>query len=183
KQMLRLALDQTHVTALRYPRDNVPVDFEPAALTLGQSRVIHRPAGEADAFIVSYGVLAADAVAAARALESDGFYVEVIDARFCKPLDGTMLKRVLSAEKPVFTLEDHAAINGFGSAVLEHAEAHGLPTDHLTRLGHPDRLIGHMSRPQQLREAGLDADSIAQAVARAVNKPADRPLAGTPTGT
>ncbi|MEM8874820.1 MAG: 1-deoxy-D-xylulose-5-phosphate synthase [Planctomycetota bacterium] len=167
KKMLRLALQQTHVTALRYPRDNVPADYADEPLELGKSRVI-RPvnnnAENADAYILSYGTLAADAIAAACELEADGVHVEVIDARFCKPLDAAMLKRVLATGKPVLTLEDHAVVNGFGTAVLEHAEAHGLPTHHITRLGHPDRLIGHMSRTQQLEEAGLDATGIKRAL-------------------
>ena len=41
----------------------------------------------------------------------------MIDARFCKPLDGEMLSRVLSSEsRAVLTVEDHALQNGFGTA-------------------------------------------------------------------
>jgi 1-deoxy-D-xylulose-5-phosphate synthase len=65
-------------------------------------------------------------------------------------------------------VEDHALANGFGTAVVEHAVAQGLPTSHLRRLGMPDRLIAHATRQQQLTEVGLDAPGIAQSVRDAV---------------
>ena len=105
---------------------------------------------------------------AAATLAEDGINVEVVDARFCKPLDEQMLARVLRAGHPVLTVEDHSLQNGFGSAVIEHAVTHNLPTAHLTRLGYPDRMIAHASRGQQLAEVGLDAAGIARSVTDAV---------------
>jgi len=70
----------------------------------------------------------------------------------------------------VITLEDHALQNGFGTAVLEHAASHDLPTADLTRLGMPDRLIAHASRGQQLAEVGLDVAGIVASVKDAVRK-------------
>jgi 1-deoxy-D-xylulose-5-phosphate synthase len=122
----------------------------------------------ASATIVVYGALAAQAMAAAGELAGDGVSVEVVDARFCKPLDGAMLARVLRPGHAVLTLEDHALQNGFGSAVLEHAVSHNLPTADITRLGIPDRLVAHATRAQQLTEVGLDAAGIARSVRDAV---------------
>jgi len=56
----------------------------------------------------------------------------------------------------VLTLEDHSLQNGFGSAVIEYAVAHNLPTQNITTLGMPDRMIAHATRKQQLAEVGLD---------------------------
>ena len=69
---------------------------------------------------------------------------------------------------PVLTVEDHALQNGFGTAVLEYATSHNLPTEHLTRLGMPDRLIAHATRKEQLTEVGLDPGGIARSVRDAV---------------
>jgi len=80
-----------------------------------------------------------------------------------------MLQRVLRVGHAVLTLEDHALQNGFGSAVIEHAVSHNHPTEHLTRLGMPDRLVGHATRKEQLAEVGLDANGIARSVRDAVN--------------
>lgn len=96
----------------------------------------------------------------------------VVDARFCKPIDGEMLSRVLRAGHAVLTIEDHSLQNGFGSAVLEYAVAHNLPTASITRLGMPDRLIAHATRGQQLAEVGLDAAGIGRSVRDGVRKAA-----------
>lgn len=101
----------------------------------------------------------------------------VIDARFCKPVDGQMLQEVLQEAQPVLTLEDHAVINGFGSAVSEYAVQHHLPTRWLTMLGMPDRLIHHATRKEQLTETHLDAPGIAASVRQAITRiRAEQPL-------
>jgi 1-deoxy-D-xylulose-5-phosphate synthase len=174
---LRLSLTLDVASAVRYPRDNVPMqDFEQtidpmlrtaAALPwqIGRSRVLRKGS---HATVIVYGALAQNVMNAASTLAEDGINIEVVDARFCKPLDEQMLARVLRAGHPVLTVEDHSLQNGFGSAVIEHAVAHNLPTAHLSRLGYPDRLIAHASRGQQLAEVGLDAAGIARSVTDAV---------------
>jgi 1-deoxy-D-xylulose-5-phosphate synthase len=176
---LRLALSLDVPCAMRYPRDNVPANnFEDTidpelradakrAWSLGTSRVLR---DGADATILVYGALAEHAMLAAEQLEAEEIHVEVVDARFCKPLDAEMLARVLKPGHPVLTLEDHSLQNGFGTAVVEHAVANNLPTDAITRLGMPDRLIAHATRKEQLAEVGLDAPGIAASVRDAVQR-------------
>jgi 1-deoxy-D-xylulose-5-phosphate synthase len=185
---LRLAMSLDTLSAIRYPRDCVPaVDFENTVAPglreqasgewrPGVSRVLR---SGADATIISYGALTEQALEAAGQLASEGIEVEVIDARFCKPLDAAMLSRVLRKGHVVLTLEDHALENGFGAAVLEHAQQHRLPTQWLTRLGHPPRLIAHATRPQQLAEVGLDADGIARTLRDALRSAASSAFLST----
>ncbi len=174
---LRLALSLETASALRYPRDNVPAcDFDQAIdeplraaasreWTVGRSRVL-REGG--DATLIAYGALALSAMLAAEELAAEGLSVGVIDARFCKPVDGEMLARTLQRGHAVLTVEDHSLLNGFGTAVVEYAVSHGLPVNHLTRLGMPDRMISHATRKEQLIEVGLDPDGIARSVRDAV---------------
>jgi 1-deoxy-D-xylulose-5-phosphate synthase len=178
---LRLALSLETASALRYPRDNVPtknfdevVDarLRPAAASewhVGKSRLLREGA---DATLIAYGSLVQNALAAADDLAGEGIEVAVIDARFCKPIDGDMLNRALKPGQPVLTVEDHSLQNGFGTAVLEYAVGHHLPTAHITRLGMPDRLIAHATRKEQLAEVGLDAAGIARSVRDAVREAA-----------
>jgi 1-deoxy-D-xylulose-5-phosphate synthase len=176
---LRFALTLESGSALRYPRDSVPAQnfdqiiAEPlradAAVEwqLGVSRLLREGS---DATLLAYGAMVEHAMVAAEALCTEGISVQVIDARFCKPLDEAMLVRILRSGHPVLTVEDHSLQNGFGTAVLEHAVAHYLPTRWITRLGMPDRLIAHASRPQQLAEVGLDAGGIAVSVRDAIRR-------------
>ena len=101
---LKLALNLENLSAIRYPRDNVPVcnfedviddslretanqDWKP-----GVSRTLK--AGS-DATLLVYGALMESAFAAVETLAAEGIEVGIVDARFCKPLDGQMLGRVL----------------------------------------------------------------------------------------
>jgi 1-deoxy-D-xylulose-5-phosphate synthase len=179
RRAMALALSLDDPSAVRYPRDTVPAtpfecviadDLRPAAgqdWALGQSRLLRR--GD-DATIISYGALTHSAMLAADQLTAEGLGVAVVDARFCKPIDGAMLRRELRPGHPVLTLEDHALTNGFGSAVLEYAAGHSLPTDGLTRLGIPDRLVAHATRHEQLAELGLDPVGIARSVRHAISR-------------
>ena len=178
---LRLGLRLDVASAIRYPRDNVPTqDFEQIVTPglreqaagewqPGVSRVLR---DGTDATVIVYGALAEGVLTAAEVLCGDGVSVEIIDARFCKPIDGQMLARVLRSGRPVLTVEDHALMGGFGTAVAEYAVSHGLPTDRLTRLGMPDRLVGHATRKEQLTEVGLDPAGIAASVRDAIQSAA-----------
>jgi len=179
RRCLKFAASLDTPGALRYPRDNVPAvsfeeaiepDLREAAATdwqIGKSRTLKEGT---DATLIAYGALVSQAMQAAAELEAEGVSVAVIDARFCKPVDGEMLNRVLRSGNAVVTIEDHSLQNGFGSAVLEYAVAHNLPTGNITRLGMPDRLIAHATRGQQLAEVGLDAAGIGRSVRDAVRK-------------
>jgi 1-deoxy-D-xylulose-5-phosphate synthase len=174
---VRLAASLDTVSAMRYPRDNVPDRnfeqcIEPALRKaagqewrVGESRTLRNGS---DATIIVYGALAISAMAAAEELAGEGISVRVVDARFCKPVDEAMLARVLKPDHPVLTLEDHAIQNGFGSAIIEHAAAHRLPTANITVLGIPDRLVPHATRGEQLAEVGLDVSGIVKSVNDAI---------------
>lgn len=177
QRCLRFAATLDSPSAVRYPRDEVPAEDLETGISehlqteacgewrLGRSRVLREGA---DAVIVSYGALTKSALDAAMSLAQEGLSVGVVDARFCKPVDGDMITRVLQPGHAVVTLEEHSLQGGFGSAVLEYAVAHGLPTKQITRLGLPDRLVAHASRKEQLAEVGLDATGIARSVRDAV---------------
>jgi 1-deoxy-D-xylulose-5-phosphate synthase len=176
---LRLALTLDTPSAIRYPRDVVPptnfheIIDEPLRQQAGgewelaRGRMLREGR---DAVILSYGALAASALAAADELAGEGLSVGVVDARFCKPVDGRMIERAIAGGAAVLTLEDHSLQNGFASAVLEYAVGKHLPTERITRLGMPDRLIAHATRQQQLAEVGLDAAGIARSVRDAVRR-------------
>jgi 1-deoxy-D-xylulose-5-phosphate synthase len=181
---LKLALTLETPAAIRYPRDTVPTNnFEQtieedlradaaADWQLGQSRTLRTGT---DATIIVYGALAQHAMEAAVDLADEEISVAVIDARFCKPVDGEMLRHTLRPGHAVLTVEDHSIQNGFSAAVLDYAAAHNLPTANLVRLGMPDRFVAHATRAQQLAEVGLDAAGIARAArdaVRAARKPA-----------
>ncbi len=168
---------------IRYPRDNCPAEplgeDSPWMITRtgGKSRTLRQGA---DATLIAYGSMALQAIEAAKILENDGFSVAVVDARFCKPLDGEMLAQVFAKGTPILTIEDHSIVNGFGTAVVEHAQEMRYDARLVTRLGLPDRFIKHASRNEQLKEVGLDPAGIAASVRAALEESRQVPTEATP---
>jgi 1-deoxy-D-xylulose-5-phosphate synthase len=153
-------------SALRYPRDTVPAvapGAQPPPFRLGKASLL--AAGE-ELAILAYGFPANHALAARARLLEEGRSVAVYDARFAKPVDLELLRELTRAGVPILTVEDHHVAGGFGSAVLEAVNEHGLPADAIVRLGLPDRFIYQGSRANQQAEAGIDTEGILRAARR-----------------
>jgi 1-deoxy-D-xylulose-5-phosphate synthase len=150
--------------ALRYPRGNglgVPTSGELRELPIGRGQVVR--AGE-DVALVGYGTAVEWCSQAADLLRPDGITPTVVNARFAKPLDAELLLRVVRDHDHIVLVEEHALMGGFGSAVLELCEEHGLLRGNIQRLGVPDRFIEHASRARQLELVGLTPAHIAAVV-------------------
>jgi 1-deoxy-D-xylulose-5-phosphate synthase len=163
--MLQFALSHEGPAALRYPKASLEqVDRGVAPVDLGKAEVYD---WGIDGALVAFGSLFPTCVKAAERLRQEGLDIGVINARFAKPLDtATILKAV--AELPVVvTVEEGTLQGGFGSAVLEAANAAKLDTRHIVRLGLPDQFVEHGERPELLADLGLDVNGLCQAVRQA----------------
>ncbi len=85
--------------------------------------------------------------------------VGVINARFIKPLDTTMLEDIAQRARAIITLEDNTVVGGFGAAVLEHLASRDLKPD-MRLMGIPDHFMEHAEVPSLHRQAGIDAAGI-----------------------
>jgi 1-deoxy-D-xylulose-5-phosphate synthase len=101
---------------------------------------------------------------AARLATEEGLSVGVVNARFAKPLDRTLLLSQAAVVPLLVTMEDHAVSGGFGSAVLEALhEADCLVS--VERIGWPDKFVEHGSSVEILRAAyGLSTDDIVRRI-------------------
>ncbi|MBI4385785.1 MAG: 1-deoxy-D-xylulose-5-phosphate synthase [Elusimicrobia bacterium] len=167
-----LACDNGPV-ALRYPRGNavgVPMDPEPRLLPIGKG--VRLQEGK-DATILAVGSRVHPALEAARALESLGLSVGVVNMRFVKPLDEELLREIVARTPKVVTVEDHVVTGGFGSAVLEALTAPGpvpgSPSNgagaQVLRIGIPDRFVDHGAPALLYDSVGLSPDKIAARIA------------------
>jgi 1-deoxy-D-xylulose-5-phosphate synthase len=109
-------------------------------------------------------------MAAAAALEADGWSVGVINARFAKPLDRQLILDAARGKRLVVTFEESVVSGGFGSAVLELIEEARL-ADAAYRdvavksVGIPgDRFVDHGSVADLRHMLRLDAPGLADQV-------------------
>ena len=97
-------------------------------------------------------------------LAAHGLSVTIADARFAKPLDAAAIEFYAKAADVLVTLEDHALVGGFGSAVLELLADERITGLKVKRIGIPDRFIEQGSQAQLRKDLGLDATGIAATV-------------------
>ncbi|HEX7401506.1 MAG TPA: 1-deoxy-D-xylulose-5-phosphate synthase [candidate division Zixibacteria bacterium] len=149
--------------AIRYPRTLIP-----DAITEAYSRIEmgtwERLKEGKDVAILAVGSMVYPAMDASHQLLDEGIEVEVVNARFVKPLDRKMLTYILKEFDNIITVEENALLGGFGSAILEFAEANDLDRSSIKRMGIPDEFIQHGSRNQLLGLLGLDKKGIIQTV-------------------
>ena len=151
--MLHTSLHLGSPAFIRYPRGagvGVKVKAAPATLTIGQAEVLRQGS---NIMLWALGSMVQDALKLADRLEAEeNLSVGVVNARFAKPLDRTLLLSHAACIPLIVTLEDHVLAGGFGSGVLEVLQEANCPTA-VERIGWPDRFVEHGSNVEVLRAA------------------------------
>jgi len=158
-------------SALRYPRGEGVGLERPligTPLEIGKGRVLREGTSIA---ILSLGTRLAPALEAAEKLSGYGLSATVADARFAKPLDQDLVRRLAQEHELLITVEENA-IGGFSSHVLQFLACEGLLDKGLKvrPMILPDRYQNHDTPERMYAEAGLDANSIAQTALLALGR-------------
>lgn len=136
------------------------------ALPIGKGRIIREKPAEAgkkgSVALLSLGTRLLDCTTAADDLLKRGVPVTVADARFMKPLDLDLIRKLASEHEMIITVEE-GSIGGFGDHVLHFAALEGLLDNgdiKMRPMVLPDRYIEQGSQSEQIDEAGLSASHI-----------------------
>ncbi|MGE0238862.1 MAG: 1-deoxy-D-xylulose-5-phosphate synthase [Parvibaculaceae bacterium] len=156
-------------SAFRYPRgEGVGVDLPEhgVPLEIGRGRVVRQGTKVA---LLSFGARLQDCLKAADHLHSLGLSTTVADARFAKPLDEDLIRRLVHGHEILVTVEE-GAIGGFGTQVLHYlARADLLAAGCRIKTMHlPDRFVPHATPKEQYADAGLTEKAIAAEVMAAL---------------
>ncbi|HLY07258.1 MAG TPA: 1-deoxy-D-xylulose-5-phosphate synthase [Rhizomicrobium sp.] len=159
-------------SAVRYPRGEGIGLARPAAgtpLEIGKGRVVRE--GNAIA-ILSFGARLSECLTAADRLSAYGLSTTVADARFAKPLDRDLVRRLAREHEVLVTIEE-GAIGGFGAHVAQFLAWDGLLDAGLKirPMVLPDRFIDQDSPERMYETAGLDAKSIVSTALNALGRP------------
>ncbi|MGA2016696.1 MAG: 1-deoxy-D-xylulose-5-phosphate synthase [Opitutaceae bacterium] len=159
--MLHTALELGSPAFIRYPRGagaGAAVKDRPQRLDIGHAEVLREGS---NIVIWALGPMIPAALAIAdRLLIEENLSVGVVNARFIRPLDRTLLLSQAAVVPLIVTIEDHVLPGGFGSSVLEALQDAGCPAA-VERIGWPDRFVEHGSSVEALRAAyGLSADEM-----------------------
>jgi len=153
--------------AFRYPRgEGVGVDMPERGeiLPIGKGRILREGTKIA---LLSYGTRLQDCLDAAEELTVHGLSTTVADARFAKPLDEDLVKR-LAAEHEVLVIIEEGPVGGFGSQVAQFLAMDGVFDAGLKfrPMVMPDVFLDQDSPRRQIEIAGLaNTDIVATAMA------------------
>ena len=164
--LMRTAAEhKTGPFSLRYPRDAspdiVPPVSEIEAIPYGTWEMLRKGArdGSGGIAILAVGTMVLPALAAAESLAAEGINATVVNCRFIKPHDATMLASIVADHHSLLVVEEGTVVNGFG-AYLSAIVADLDPGVNVFTHGVPDAFIEQAPRARQLASVGLDSTGI-----------------------
>ena len=163
---VKAAIDYNGPVYLRFGRLAVPTIFDDTYnFEIGKGVYLKQGT---DATIIATGLMVPDALSAAKALESEGISVSVINMATIKPIDREIIIDAAKKTGAIVTAEEHNIIGGLGSAVAEVvAEEYPVP---VLRVGTKD-VFGRSGNPASLLKLyGLDEETIVKTVKAAIEK-------------
>ncbi|WP_395020780.1 1-deoxy-D-xylulose-5-phosphate synthase [Dongia sp.] len=148
-------------SAFRYPRgEGIGLDLPSRGevLPIGKGRIIREGTKVA---LLSYGTRMVEVLKAADELGAKGLSTTVADARFCKPLDSELVRRLAREHEVLITIEE-GSIGGFATHVMHDLAQAGLLESgvKLRPMTLPDIFIDHDAPAKQYDVAGLNARHI-----------------------
>lgn len=150
RQMLYTGMQIDGPSSVRYPRGNGPgVDVEETmtALPVGEAEVRHEGKRVA---LMAFGTM----VTPAESIGREANYT-VINMRFVKPLDATLIDRIAQSHDLIITLEENVIPGGAGAGIAEHLLTSESRTA-IKLIGLPDEFVDHGSREELLEYCKLD---------------------------
>lgn len=140
--------------AVRYPRGSGNgAELPQISETIELGKGLVKREGKKTA-ILSFGTLLDEANIVAEKLDAT-----LVDMRFVKPLDESLIADLAANHTCIVTLEDNAIAGGSGSAVNEFILSQGIAIK-ILNIGLPDNFIKHGTQEEIHKELGLDNEAI-----------------------
>jgi len=160
--------------AFRYPRGEglgleIPKNIKP--IKIGKGKIVKdNKADKVDISILSLGTRLEESMKAAKELEKEGLKVIVADARFAKPIDKALVKKLAQKSNALITIEE-GSVGGFGSFTQQYLTDNDLIDKNLKfrSMVLPDKFINHNDPYKMYDEAGLNSKHIVKVAKNCLN--------------
>ncbi len=181
RQMLYTGFKYNGVAAVRYPRGSgtgAVIEQKMQAIAIGTAEIkrdaistikvnTNRNSAAQKIAILSFGSMLPACLEAGEQLDAT-----VVNMRFVKPIDQSMLEKLLNDHTLLVTVEENCVMGGAGSAVIEALQAiqnKRAPAINAVQiktlcLGLPDQFIEHGVHETMLADCGLNAEGIVKAI-------------------
>ena len=161
--MLEFAIKLKSPVVIRYPKgsegkNKIETKTE---IQLGKSEKIND--GQ-DLTIIAIGKMVDRAIEISKILKEQNINVDLINARFLKPLDEEAILNSVIKTKKVITIEDNIIKGGLGSSIEELIIENNLKEIKLKKFGYPDEFIQHGNIEELEKIYKLDTNSIIEEI-------------------
>ena len=160
--MIRFAVDFPYPIAVRYPRGAAYEGLQQfrSPISYGKSELLYEEEKVAVLFV---GHMAEIADQVRKELKEKGYGCSLVNARFVKPLDTQMLKKLSENHELFVTIEENVLTGGFGEQVLDYISKEGLRV-RVKNFGISDDYVEHGNVDLLRREVGLDKETIVKQI-------------------
>ena len=160
--MMKFALNYDKPISIRYPRGEAYDGLKDyrSPIEYGKSEVICNEGGVA---LFALGSMVKTAEAVRDILKLHSRTCSIINARFAKPLDEELLRKLARDHSLIVTMEENVYIGGMGEQVREFVDSQELGARVLS-IALPDDYVEHGNVELLKKETGIDADSAAEKI-------------------
>ncbi len=162
--MMKFAYEFKGPVAIRYPRGEAFDGLAQmrAPIEMGKSEMLYEESGIA---IFALGSMVETALGVREALKAQGRACTLVNARFAKPFDAEMIRRLSETHELIVTMEENVASGGLGEKVRALADEERLPVRILS-IHIPDEYVEHGNVEILKKEIGIDGQSILEKISR-----------------
>ncbi len=166
REMLRFAFAQQAPVAIRYPRGKAYEGLQEhqKPIVEGKSEWIVK---ESQIALLAVGSMVETAVQVRERLKEQGYHVSIVNVRFVKPIDDTMLEETAKEHVLVVPMEEGIKNGGFGEAVA--AWYQGTENLKVCPIALPDQFIEHGSVELLKKKYQLDVEGITERIIEEVS--------------
>lgn len=162
--MMKFAVSFGAPIAIRYPRGEAYdglASFR-APVEYGKAELLYE---EKDIALLAVGSMVKTAEAVRNRLKEEGFCVTLVNARFVKPIDEEMVRRLTENHPLLVTMEENVASGGFGEKVRAFLDTAHLPGQ-VFSIAVPDEYVEHGNVDVLKKEIGIDEETVTERIRR-----------------
>ena len=156
--MMKFAVAFEGPIAVRYPRGEAYDGLElfRSPIHFGKGEVLYE---EEDIALLAVGSMVKVADEVRKNLKKRGYSCTLVNARFIKPIDEELIRKLCKEHKLLVTMEENVESGGFGEKVLSFVNRAGLKRK-VETITLADEYVEHGNVDLLKQEVGIDADSI-----------------------
>lgn len=167
EEALKFALELNRPVAIRYPRGTASFELDDKYVPFeyGKGQIIRN--GH-DIAIIAAGTMVHTAMKVAESLDKEGISSIIVNPRFLKPFDKTLVDELIGKVKYIFTVEEGIKSGGFGQNIADYVRK--ISSVRVCNIGIDNEFIPHGDVSELLKKYNLDSISIQKTILKTLEK-------------